>query len=59
MMECKSDIFLWAKLVQLSKLYFLLATKEKMISRRMLKQFSKTARFSMKTTPLLGNVEKI
>ena len=30
-----------------------------MISRRMLKPFSKTARFSMKTTVLLGNVEKI
>ena len=59
MMECKFEIFSFLGRANFLKLKFIPATKEKMISRRMLKPYSRTARFSMKTTALLGNVEKI
>ena len=59
MMECKTDLF-GIKLDKIFlKQYLILDTKGKMISRRMLRLYSRTVKFLMKTTPLSENVGKI
>ena len=59
MMECKTDLF-GIKLDKIFlKQYLILDTKGKMISRRMLRLYSRTVKFLMKTTRLSENVGKI